>query len=233
MKKVLITGGTRGIGLETSKLFLLNGYDVVILARDFSSFPKELKEKTKQIIFDLQKVDKIPQIVQKIGDVDILINNAGIINSLSYDNYQEDKKDMIVKVNLEAPIKLITEFSKGMVKKGKGRIVSVASIAGEIGNSDIWYAATKAGVINFTKSFARILGEKGIVINCVSPSMVEGTGMFDSISEKRKRDQLSRVLNHDFIQAKSVADTIYWLATDSPIYINGTCIDINNGLFMR
>jgi NAD(P)-dependent dehydrogenase (short-subunit alcohol dehydrogenase family) len=233
MSKVLVTGGTRGIGLEISKLFISGGYEVVIVARNFSEFPKKLKDKSKLVRFDLQNVSKIPQLAQEIGNIDILINNAGVYNSLIYDNYPEEKKEMIIKVNLEAPIALITEFSKGMVKKGEGRIVSMASIAGEIGNSDIWYAATKAGVLNFTKSFARILGEKGIIINSVAPSMVEGTTMFAAIPEERKQNQLKRVLNHDFVQSKSVAETVYWLATESPIYINGMCIDINNGVLMR
>ncbi len=233
MQKVLITGGTKGIGLEISKLFISNGYDVIILARDFSKFPKNLKDKTKQISFDLQEVNKIPRLSQEIGNIDILINNAGIINSLPFDNYQEDKKDMILKINLEAPIALITEFSKGMVKKRNGRIVSLASLAGEIGSSDIWYGVTKAGVINFTKSFARLLGEKGIVINSVAPSMVEGTNMFTAIPKERKKSQLIRLLTKDFVQPKSVADTVFWLATKSPSYINGTCIDINSGLLMR
>ena len=233
MQKVLITGGTKGIGLEISKLFISRGLDVVIVARDFSVFPQDIKDKAKLVTFDLQDVHKIPQLTQEIGDIDILINNAGVNNSLPYYSYPEDKKDMIIKVNLEAPIALITGFSKGMVKKGKGRIVSMASIAGEIGNSDIWYAATKAGVINFTKSFARLLGEKGIVINCVAPSMVEGTNMFNLISEERKQNQIKHALTHEFIQPKSVAETAFWLATKSPIYINGTCIDINNGILMR
>ena len=233
MQKVLITGGTSGIGLEISKLFITEKYDVIIIAKDFSVFPQELKEKAKLVTFDLQKVNKIPQIAQEIDSVDILINNAGVINSLPYESYPEDKKDMIIKVNLEAPIALITEFAKGMIEKRKGRIVSVASIAGEIGNSDIWYAATKAGVINFTKSFARLLGEKGIVINCVAPSMVEGTKMFDAIPLERKKDQIKRMLTHEFIKPKSVAETVYWLATKSPTFINGTCIDINNGVLMR
>lgn len=233
MQKVLITGGTRGIGLEISKLFIANGYEVVIVARDFSAFPQQLKNKTKQVIFDLAEVNKIPQLVKEIGHIDILINNAGMMNELPYDNYPDDKRDTLIKVNLKAPIALITEFSKGMVKKGKGRIVSIASIAGEIGSSDIWYGMTKAGVINFTKSFARLIGEKGIVINCIAPSMVEGTTMFDAIPEKRKQDQKKRVITHEFVQAKSVAKTAFWLATESPVYINGTCIDINNGLLMR
>lgn len=233
MQKVLITGGTRGIGLEISKLFISGGYTVIIVARDFSVFPQALKDKIKHVAFDLQEVDKIPQLAQKIGYIDVLINNAGVSNSFPFDNYPEDKKNMLLKVNLEAPVALITEFSKGMIKKRKGRIVSVASIAGEIGNSDIWYGMAKAGVINFTKSFARLLGEKGIVINCVAPSMVEGTRMFDAIAEERKQNQLKYVLTQDFVQKKSVAETVFWLATQSSQFINGTCIDINNGLLMR
>jgi len=233
MQKVLVTGGTKGIGLEISKLFISDEYEVIILARDFSDFPEELKNRSKQITFDLQNVNEIPNLANEIGDIDILINNAGIINSLPYDNYPQDKKDMIIKINLEAPIELITQFSKSMIRNKKGRIVSVASLAGEIGNWDIWYGATKAGVINYTKSFARLLGEQGIIINCVAPSMVEGTNMFNLVPEERKQDQLKRVLTHEFIQPKSVAETVFWLATKSPHYINGTCIDINNGVLMR
>lgn len=234
MQKVLITGGTKGIGLEISKLFISSGdYNVVVIARDFSSPPHELKNKTRQVTFDLKEVNKIPQLVQEIGEIDVLINNAGVNDFSPYDNYPEEKKDMLIKVNLEAPVALITEFSKGMVKKRKGRIISMASIAGEIGNSDIWYAMTKAGVINFTKSFARLLGEKGIVINCVAPGMVEGTTMFEVIPAVRKQNQLKRVLTHEFVQAKSVAETVFWLATEAPVYINGICVDINNGILMR
>lgn len=233
MKKVVITGGTKGIGLEISKLFVSEGYEVVIIARDFSDFPQKLIKKKNQKSFDLQEVNKIPELVQEIGHIDILINNAGITNSLPYDSYTEKEKNKIVKINLEAPIELITQFSKGMIRKGDGRIVSLASLAGEIGNSDIWYGVTKAGVINFTKSFARILGEKGIVINCVAPSMAEGTKMFSTLSKERKKAQLERSLTHDFVKPQSVAETVFWLATKSPSYINGTCIDINNGLLMR
>lgn len=233
MQRVLITGGNKGIGLEITKLFCENNFDVLVLARDFSTFPKELKTKTKQITFDLSKTADIPKIAEKIGDIDILINNAGVMNSLQYDNYSENKKESLVAINLEAPIALITEFSKNMIKKKRGRIVSMASIAGEIGHPDIWYGVTKAGVINFTKSFAKILGEKGVVINCVAPSIVEGTNMFRVIPEERKKDQINRVLTHEFVQPNAVAQTVYWLATESPVYINGNCIDINNGVLMR
>ncbi|MDP3695357.1 MAG: SDR family oxidoreductase, partial [Desulfocapsaceae bacterium] len=127
---------------------------------------------------------------------------------------------------------LIREVSKAMIAKGGGRIVNNASIAGEIGHPDIWYGITKAGMINMTKSFAKILGPGGIVINAVAAGPVE-TEMLDVIPEQRKKDIKSAVYTGRFAYPEEVADAIYWLATECPEYINGTCIDINNGAFPR
>lgn len=107
-----------------------------------------------------------------------------------------------------------------------------ASIAGEIGYPDIWYEASKAGIINATKSFSTLLGPKGIVINAVAPGPVE-TNMMAVIPEQRKQSIKNSVFTDRFAKAEEVAKTIYWLATECPEYINGTCIDINNGAFPR
>lgn len=232
-KRVLITGGNKGIGLEITKLFLEHEYEVVVIGRDFSRMPQELSSKIHTVTFDLQNVHEIGALIEQIGAVNILINNAGVMHSLPYDDYPSDKRESIMKINIEAAIEMITHCTKGMIAEGGGRIVNIASIAGQIGHPDIWYGVTKAGVINFTKSFAKLLGEKGIVINCVAPSIVEGTDMFTTISPERKQDQLTRVLTHSFVEPKSVAEAVYWLATTSPKYINGTCIDINNGVLFR
>ncbi len=231
MQRVVITGGNKGIGLETTKLFLKSNYEVIVVARDFSNFPLK-NSRIKQKPFDLIEISRIPQLADEIGDIDILINNAGIMNSLPYDNYPENKKEDILKINLEVPVALITSFSKGMIAKGKGRIVNVASIAGEIGHPDVWYGITKAGIINLTKSFAKALGAKGIVINCVAPSVVE-TDMLNVIPEARREAILKNVVLGRFAKSQEVAETIYWLAIDSPEYINGICIDINNTAFFR
>lgn len=232
MKKVLITGGNKGIGLAITRLFLSNNYEVIVVARDFSKFPEGLKDKVKQITFDLQEVHKVKELAKEVGEIDVLINNSGIMNSLPFDNYPDDKKEQILKVNLEAPIKLIESFSKGMIAKGSGRIVSIASIAGEIGHPDIWYGITKAGIINATKSFAKLLGPKGIVINCVAPSPVD-TDMFQQIPEERRKTILRTTVLGRPATSEEIARTIYWLASDAPEYINGTCVDINNTAFLR
>lgn len=232
MKKVLITGGNKGIGLEVTKLFLENNYEVIIIARDYNDFELNDNKNVKKIQYDLTDISGIEKLVHEIGSVDVLINNAGLMNSLPYDNYPKEKFDDIMDLNLYAPIELINHVSKYMIKNNGGRIVNTASIAGQIGHPDIWYGITKAGIINATKSFAKILGSKGIIINSVAPGPVE-TEMMKVIPEDRKKAIKSNVFLDRFAKPVEVAKTIYWLATESPEYINGTCIDINNGAFPR
>lgn len=231
-KKVLITGGNKGIGLETTRLFLGNNYKVIVVARDYKNFEFSENNNVEKIKYDLSNIGGISELVNQIGHVDILINNAGIMNSAPYDNYPEEKMRKIMDINLYAPIEFIKEVSKSMIKSGGGRIVNTASIAGQIGHPDIWYGVSKAGIINVTKSFAKLLGPKGIVINSVAPGPAE-TEMMSVIPDQRKKDIKSSVYLDRFAKAEEVAKTIYWLATDSPEYINGTCIDINNGAFPR
>lgn len=232
MKKALITGGNKGIGLEVTKMMLEKGYKVFVVARDFFYYPLKTNENVEMITFDLNNVSKIRELVNEIGYVDVLINNAGIMYSLPYTEYPDENKERIMNVNLYAPIEFIIQASKFMVEKNNGRIVSTASIAGQIGHPDIWYGVSKAGVINATKSFAKTLGQKGITINAVAPGPVE-TEMMKVIPEARKKSIKESVYLNRFATAEEVARTIVWLATESPEYINGVCIDINNGAFPR
>jgi 3-oxoacyl-[acyl-carrier protein] reductase len=95
------------------------------------------------------------------------------MNSIPYDSYPEEKLNKIMDINLYAPVEFIKEVSKSIIEAGSGRIVNTASIAGQIGHPDIWYGVSKAGIINATKSFAKLLGSKGIVINAVAPGPAE------------------------------------------------------------
>jgi len=224
-KTILITGGNKGIGLQLTKEFLALDYKVIIIARDFLDF--EFVDSVRCINYDLTDIDEIPKLIASLGQIDILINNAGVMYSLPYDNYPQEKIDTMLKLNIEAPIKLI----EACVKAGTTRIVNNASIAGQIGHPDVWYGVSKAGLINATKSFAKIFEGK-IVINAVAPSPVE-TDMLKSIPIARQEDFLKTVVSKRFAYAAEVAKTILWLATESPEYINGTTIDINNGSYMR
>lgn len=232
MKTVLITGGNKGIGLETTKFFLQLGYRVIIVARDFSDGALQTSTDVIMKQFDLLDIGQIPQLISELGHIDVLINNAGVMHSIPYDNYPQEKIDQMLKLNIEAPVALIREVSKSMINNGSGRIVNNASVAGQIGHPDIWYGITKAGLINATKSFARILGPKGIVINAVAPGPVE-TDMLKVIPEERKKAIKNVVYTNRFAKPEEVAKAIVWLATECPEYINGTCLDINNGAFPR
>ena len=230
MKKVVITGGSKGIGKEIVSLFLKNDYYVVNVSRTID--PEQKNGRLTNFQFDLTEIKKIPSLVASIGEINILVNNAGILNTYSFDNYPEERKTELLKTNLEAPVALINEFSKLMMHKNE-RIINISSIAGHIGHTDIWYGISKAGIINLTKSYAKIFANKGIIVNCVAPGPVEDTIMFTKIPLSRRDQLLNSTIGHQFAKSLDVASVVYWLATEAPIYLNGVCIDLNNGAFLR
>lgn len=232
-KKVLITGGNKGIGLEVAKIFVKLDYDVFVVGRDFSQFELGGLPNVTEIEADLSNLDNIPEIVKTVGDIDVLINNAGFMQPhITYDKYTPQDREKMMNVNLYAPVELMNEFSIGMKKQKCGRIVNVASIAGQIGHPDVWYGIAKAGLINATKIYAKLLGGDGIVVNCIAPSPVE-TDMQSSNSKERIEEFKKSVITGRFARPTEVARTIVWLAIGSAEYINGTCIDINNGSYPR
>ncbi|MFZ2152727.1 MAG: SDR family oxidoreductase [Microgenomates group bacterium] len=231
--RVLITGGGKGIGLATVKKFIedKNSYEIIIVDKDFSKFPKSIVSKVRCIEYNLLDLDNIPKLIIDVGNIDILVNNAGILNALPYDNYPAKKQDEMLTLDLFAPIELIKEFSKSMIKKKNGRIVNLSSMAAHVGHSDIWYGIAKAGIVNVTKSFSKILGPEGIVINCVAPGPVD-TDMLQTAPKERKEAFKASSIEKRYATVEEIAETIFWLATSSPRYINGVCIDVNNGIHL-
>lgn len=233
LNRVLVTGGNKGIGLEVVKKFLEVGYEVVVIARNFSSFPLKDNKNITMIEYDLSNMNGLKDLVKEVGEIDTLINNAGYMQpKYSYDNYPLDAKEHIMNVDLYAPVELMTLFCEDMKKRGYGRIVNTASIAGQIGHPDIWYGIAKAGLINATKIFAKLLGSNGITVNCVAPSAAE-TDMQNDNDESRKAAFKAAVVTNRFAQPQEVAEAIFWLATECPEYINGITIDINNCFYPR
>ncbi|WP_339137144.1 MAG: SDR family oxidoreductase [Candidatus Electrothrix sp. GW3-4] len=229
---ILITGGNKGIGLAATEKFIDAGHTVYVLARDFAEFPLKDHPQVEMIAYDLSDIAGIPALVARLPAMDILLNNAGVMYALPYQQYPQERIDQILRINLQAPAALISELAGAMIAKGCGRIVNNASIAGEIGHPDIWYGMTKAGLINMTKSFAKLLGPQGIVVNAVAAGPV-ATDMLAIIPESRKKAIKEVVYTGRFAYPEEVAEAMFWLATDCPEYINGTCIDINNGAFPR
>ena len=223
---ILITGGNKGIGLETTKLFIAAGWQVTVVARHAS----ELELDCVKHDVDLTDIGALQTLPELVGDIDVLVNNAGMMNTETFDSYDPAKKEAILKLNLEAPIALMTMFAPSLRKRA-GRIVNVGSIAGETGHPDVWYGATKAGLMNATKSFAKLLGPQ-VAVNAVAPGPVE-TDMARLIPADRLETMKKNAATGRIAEVHEVAQLILWLAADAPKQITGSIIDINGGAYLR
>lgn len=236
MRHVVITGGNKGIGLALTQKFVEAGDSVQIIARDFSN-QEEFDYQNHSLVtcteFDLTDLENLPGLVASIAKIDVLINNAGLMEQITYDGYPDQQRNDSLAVNIMAPVKLI-ELLADKLKAPSDytpRIVNNASIAGQIGHPDIWYGISKAGLINATKAFSKAFAGN-IIVNAVAPSPVE-TEMLNNIPQHRQQAFLKNTITGRFATAEEVAESIHWLATESPEYINGICLDINNGSFPR
>src|SRR5262245_3007784 len=153
-------------------------------------------------------------------------------NAVPVEQYTEEMKRRILRVNLEAPVEMIRAVSKGMMQRKAGRIVNLASIAAWQPHPDLWYGITKAGVISMTKSFASYLGRHGIQVNAVAPGPVD-TEMLKVIDAKRVEALMKVVYSGRKGQPEEIAAAITWLATAAPAIINGAILDINDGTYPR
>ena len=223
MKTALVTGAASGIGRAVFELFEKSGIKVIALDRE--KIPGG-------ITYDLTDLAGIPQLVDSLGEIDILVNNAGVQNAVSIENYSEEQRRRILRINLEAPVELIRALSKQMLKRRSGRIVNLASVAAYTAHTDLWYGVTKAGVVSFTRSFAALLGPQGIQVNAVAPGAID-TPLLDRAQPERVAQLMKAAYTRRKGRPGEVAEAIRWLAVDAPEIINGAVIDITDGCFLR
>jgi 3-oxoacyl-[acyl-carrier protein] reductase len=224
-----VTGAGRGIGLAAATLCLDAGFRVVALDKDFSKFRLQAAER---VTYDLQDLAGIPALVERLGEIDVLVNNAGTLYCHPHDAFPEAHALEILTVNLRAPVALIEAVAPQMTKRRRGRIVNVASVAAFTGHPDLWYGATKAGLLNVTKSYAGYLGGDGILVNAVAPGPTL-TAMYDQLPQSRKDAVMRSVYAGRPCTPEEVAEAIFWLGTSSPEYLSGATIDVNNGSYPR
>ena len=240
-KIVLVTGATRGIG-KAIALTLGNAGATVIGtatseagASHVSQMLDDEKISGKGIVLDVTDNDQISKLDETIkkdfGSVDILVNNAGITRDNILIRMKEDEWEDIINTNLSSIYKMSKSVLRGMIKKRSGRIISITSVVGAMGNAgQTNYAAAKAGIIGFTKSLAREVGVRGVTVNAIAPGFIE-TDMTDSLPQDQKEALASQIPMGRLGTVDEVAQTVLFLAGDGGSYITGQTLHVNGGMY--
>ena len=237
-KKILITGATGGIGNSLVEKFTSLGSIVAATGTNEEKL-NNLKKKYPEIYIEKFKLDehnKIEEFIEKIDKklegLDILVNNAGItLDNLSI-RLTEDNWKKVLDINLTSTFLMCKYAIKKMLRKKYGKIINITSIVGHTGNlGQANYAASKAGIVAFSKSLAIEYARKNININCVSPGFIK-TEMTDKISEDLKKTLLSKIPSGNLGTGEDVSNCVAFLASDMSTYINGETIHVNGGMYM-
>ena len=236
-KIVLVTGASRGIGLEAAKHFSKEGYKVIGSSRgdfnlgeligDESAISVQLdlmsKESIKNLFADLKSEDLLPS---------VLVNNAGITKDQLFLRMKDEDWDDVIETNLNGLFRVTKAFIKPMVKNKFGRIINISSVAGLMGNSgQVNYASSKSAMVGFSRSLAKELGSRNITSNVVAPGFIE-TDMTTFLNDDEKVEVSKNIPMKRFGTVQDVAKCIVFLASDEANYITGQTISVDGGLFM-
>ena len=240
-KLVLVTGASRGIGQAIALTLGDAGAIVVGTATSEKGAEAITKQFAKNkitgqgMILNVTDDNNIAELMkninEKYGTVDILINNAGITRDNILIRMKQEEWDEIISTNLASVFKMSKAVLRGMMKKKAGRIVSITSVVGAMGNSgQTNYAAAKAGIMGFTKSLAREVGSRGITVNTVAPGFIQ-TDMTDALPEDQKEALAAQIPMARLGSVDEIAQTVLFLAGEGGSYITSQTLHVNGGMY--
>lgn len=239
-KVSLITGGSRGIGKSIALKLAELGSDIVLVDIEESEDTKlEIEALGRRVLSlkaDVSKMDDTKEVVKKaleeFENVDVLVNNAGITRDNLLMRMSEEDWDSVIDINLKGSFNMSKSLIRSMIKNKNCSIINMASVVGVAGNAgQCNYAASKAGLIGFTKSLAKEVARKNVRVNAVAPGFIE-SDMTDKLSDKVIDEYLSNIPLGKLGAIEDVANTVAFLATDMSKYITGQVIVVDGGLFI-
>lgn len=242
-KLALITGGTRGIGKQIALTFAKEGYDIAINYRaendDLKNTKREIETnnvKCFAVQGDVAKFEDcekfVKQIVEEFGDIDVLVNNAGITRDTLLMRMKEEDFKQVIDTNLVGTFNVTKNVISYMMKARNGRIINISSVVGISGNAgQTNYAASKAGIIGFTKSLAKEVASRNITVNAVAPGFIE-TQMTAVLKEDIKEEIAKKIPLKRMGTPQDVANVVKFLASSDSSYITGQVIHIDGGMLM-
>ncbi|HGF6560184.1 TPA: 3-oxoacyl-ACP reductase FabG [Providencia alcalifaciens] len=238
-KIALVTGASRGIGKAIALTLTARGATVIGTAtseKGAQAITAYLDGKGKGLalnVTDLASIEEtLTQIRAEFGEIDILVNNAGITRDNLLMRMKDDEWQDIIDTNLSSVYRLSKSVLRAMMKKRCGRIISIASVVGVMGNAgQTNYAAAKAGLIGFSKSLAREVASRGITVNVVAPGFIE-TDMTKALTDEQRAGILSQVPANRLGDAQEIASAVAFLASDEAAYITGETLHVNGGMYM-
>ena len=242
-KVALITGSSRGIGKQIAIRLAKEGYNIAInyvnKNEEVDKTIEEIKSQGVEVleaagdVSNFEESKKIVELViEKFGQIDVLVNNAGITKDTLIMRMQPEDFTKVINVNLIGTFNMTKNVVPYMMKKREGRIINISSVVGISGNAgQCNYAASKAGIIGFTKSLAKELASRNILVNAVAPGFIE-TNMTDVLKEDVKLNIKKQIPLNRIGTAEDVANVVYFLTSKESSYITGQIIQVDGGMLI-
>ncbi len=239
----LITGGTRGIGKEIALTLAKEGYDIALNYRaeneDLSKLKQEIEANNVKCLTvkgDVSSFEDceqfVKQTIQEFGKIDVLVNNAGVTKDTLLIRMKKEDFEQVINVNLIGTFNVTKNVISYMMKAHSGRIINISSVVGICGNAgQTNYAASKAGIIGFTKSLAKEVASRNILVNAIAPGFIQ-TNMTDVLKEEIKQEIAKNIPMQRMGDAKDVANVVKFLASRDSSYITGQVIHVDGGMLM-